>query len=394
MRQTRPPAPRGFTLLEVMLATSLSLLVLAGGITAGVYLQRRGILEERTMETQNASRAARDLLVPALQRAGAGFGRARLNVGGNGALPDQRYAVWVTTNAAFVGDSTFAAPTGVYAGLISDAVEIWDADTSRAVQLNANASCGNNLWDGTNLCANNIVDGGIPASTLAVVTNPEWPTACVGVVGAGRTANSIAWSAGVPSRPALPAGSECSAPNLPADVLGPSGNNESLLIPLNVRAYRVNWKTGRPVLEMDPDGSMGPATYQPLAQDIERIKVRLGLYNPSNLAADAVYFPDTAAGRPGVDQCTNATCWALLPGDAGTVGANETGPGSARDELMRRVRLVEVLITARTLQPDVDAVRAGANGSTTDAEGNPVDGYKRRHVIQRIAPRNFALSGG
>ena len=166
-------------------------------------------------------------------------------------------------------------------------------------------------------------------------------------------------------------------------------------MPLSVRSYRVNWFTGRPVLEMDPDGSAGAATYQPMAQDIERIKVRLGLYTPSAPNNDFLFFPDVAAGRPAVDQCTNSTCWARVPGDdAGVQSASETGPGSARDELMRRVRLVEVLITSRTLQADVDEVNRGANGSTLDEEGNPVDGFKRRHFIQRITPRNFALSGG
>ena len=387
---------RGFTLIEVMIASTLSLLVLAGAITVGVYLQRRGLMEERTMETQNAGRAARDLLVPLLQRAGAGFGKARLNVGGNGAQVDQRYAIWVTTNATFSGDPTFAPPTGVYANRISDALEVWDADSAQATQLANSGACGGKMWDGSKLCANNLVDGGIPANSLSVVTNPALQTACVGVVGVARDSvtRTIAWVAGVPGRP-LPSGSDCSTPALPPNLYGGGGTNETLLMPLSVRAYRVNGFTGNPVLEEDPDGSAGPAAYQPLAQDIERIKVRLGLYNPSNPnVTDFIFFPDATAGRPAVDQCTNATCWARIPGDAGVQGASETGAQSARDELMRRVRLVELSITARTQRPDLAAVEQGANGATLDEEGNPNDGYKRRHFIQRVAPRNFAISGG
>ncbi|MCP3144153.1 PilW family protein [Pyxidicoccus xibeiensis] len=380
---------RGFTLIEMMIASSLSLAVLAGAVTVGVALQRRGILEERTMETQNTSRAARELLIPAMQRAGAGFGKARLNVGGDGAQVDQRYAVWVTTNATFPGDPSFAGPTGVYAGLISDAVEIWDADSARAVQLRSRLACGNAIWDGAQLCAQSVGVNAPPANSLSVVTNPTESTACVGVVGAARTTETIAWTAGAPNQ-TLPAGAPCST-------VAASGNvftgSDSYLMPLNVRAYRVNWRSGRPVLEVDPDGSAGGAGYQPLAQDIERLKVRMGVYNPDLPNNDVVFFPEANAGRPALDACTNATCWSKIPGDAGTVGAAEFGPRSARDELMRRVRLMEVLITARTPQMDVQA--AGADGGTTrDEEGNLVDGFKRRHSLQRIAPRNFAISGG
>ncbi|HZI13287.1 MAG TPA: prepilin-type N-terminal cleavage/methylation domain-containing protein, partial [Myxococcus sp.] len=231
---------RGFTLLEVMIASTLSLLVIAGAVSVGVYLQRRGILEERTMEAQNAGRAARDMLVPAVQRAGAGFGKARLNVGNNGGVLDQRYAVWVTTNAPFTGDSTFAPPTGVYAGLISDALEVWDADSARAVQLrNTDPACAGNVWDGTKVCAYNIpTDGGPASGSLAVVTNPEESTACVGLVGSARSSTTLAWAAGVPGG-SLPSGAPCSTP---ASLGAVFTSGRSLLMPLSVRAYRVNWR--------------------------------------------------------------------------------------------------------------------------------------------------------
>jgi type IV pilus assembly protein PilW len=393
----KPLAPsRGFTLLEVMIASALSLVVITGALTAGVYLQRRGLLEERTMEAQNAGRAARDLLVPALQRAGAGFGKARLNVGGNSGVLDQRYALWVTTNATFSSDSSFSPPSGVYAGLISDALEVWDADSSRAVQLAAAANptaCPSDVWNGTLLCGFDITRTAPPPGTLTVVVNPNASTACVGVVGAARSATTLAWTPGVPGRP-LPSGSACTTAASINEVLGTGAGDDVLLMPLTARAFRVNWRSGAPVLEMDPDGAAGNLPYAPLAQDIERIKIRMGTYNPDQPGNDVVFFPDSTAGRPALDACTNATCWSRVPGDAGTMGPNNVGPGSARDELMRRVRLVELLITSRTARADREAVRLGANGSTLDEEGNPNDGFKRRHFIQRIAPRNFAISGG
>ncbi|MFP2928031.1 PilW family protein [Pyxidicoccus sp. 3LG] len=390
MSQSLPKRSRGFTLLEVMLASTLSLVVLAGALTVGVSLQRRGLLEERTMETQNAVRSARDILVPVVQRAGAGIGKARLNVGGNGVQVDQRYAVWVTTDALFEDDPTFEPPSGVYEDLISDSLEIWDADSTLAVQLSPHADCGGSVWNGNTLCAYNVPDEGLAPGSLSVVTNPEEPTACVGVVGAARSTTTLAWTSGVPGRP-LPVNEPCFAPNtLPAVFTG----KKTLLMPLSVRAYRVNWASGEPVLEMDPDGSAGPGTFQPVARDIERLKVRLGLYNPSLPNQDVSFFPDEAAGRPGVDQCTNATCATRIPGDAGTLSGSDVGERSARDELMRRVRQVELSITARTNQADREVVEQGANGTTMDEEGNPHDGFKRRHFIQRIQPRNFSYSGG
>ncbi len=396
-RQSSLPRSRGFTLIEVMIASSLSLLVLTGAISVGVYLQRRGMMEERTMEVQNAGRAARDLLVPAIQRAGAGFGKARLHIGNLSGQLDQRYAIWVTTNAQFTGDSTFAPPSGVYASRISDAIEIWDADSSRSLPLTK--ACGGGVWNGSAVCTNNTPDSGIPSNSFAVVTHPEAQVACVGVVGATTVGTTISWTAGVPDR-ALPGSSECASNTTAGPPYNPGAPSETLLMPLNVRAYRVNWITGRPVLEEDADGSAGPLTYQPMAQDIERIKVRLGLQDLTNLAAtDFTFFPDAATGNPAVDTCAanaanNTACWARIPGGTTTpMSGTLRGVGSAIDELMRRVRIVELSITARTQQPDIEAVQNGANGSTNDDEGNPVDGYKRRRFIQRVYPRNFALAG-
>lgn len=393
-------APRGFSLIEMMIASTIALLIIVGAVSAGIYLQRRGLLEERTMETQNAGRAARDLLSPAVQRAGAGFGSAPLYLG---APPqDLRYAVSVSSDAGFTGDPTFALPTGTYAGMRSDVLELFEADVARTMRLN---TCGaTDVRTGGNnngpLClerpAPPNTDAGLPASTPVVVTNPQVRAACVGVAEAGRNSggNNLSWTLGAPGASPFPASGPCSGttpvPQVFTDVeAGFNLNNDVLLLPLSARAFRVNWRSGQPVLEMDPDGSLGAQGYQPLSNEIEQLRVRLGV--DLRLDAGLAYYPDPTSNpvRPYVDQCTNATCWShLATVDAGTMGTNDFGPGSARDELMRRVRVVELSITARSALPDSQSALDGG----VDDENNPQDGYKRRHFLIRVAPRNFGIA--
>jgi type IV pilus assembly protein PilW len=400
-------APRGFSLIEMMIASAIALFIIAGAVSAGLLLQRRGLLEERTMETQNAGRAVRDLLSPTIQRAGAGFGSAPLYLGG--APQDLRYAVWATSDAGFTGDPTFALPTGVYTAMSSDVLELFEADVARALRLKG--CSGNDIRRSGNnndpLCleqpAPPDTDAGLPANTPVVVTNPKIRAACVGVAQAGRNTpqpNDLSWTLGAPGASAFPATGPCSGPatgppSAPTSAFYDAEDN--FLLPLSARAYRVNWRSGQPVLEMDPDGSLGPQGYQPLSNEIERLQVRLGVELAPGAAL--VYYPDPSSipARPKLDQCTNATCWSHLTAaaidagtDAGTMGANDYGPGSARDELMRRVRVVELSITARSARPDSQSALDGG----VDDEGNPQDGYKRRHFLIRVAPRNFAIAGG
>ncbi|WP_205507686.1 PilW family protein, partial [Myxococcus vastator] len=95
MKRLRSTTPRGFTLIELMVAASMSMVVLATAIGVSVHLQRRGLLEERIMETQNKGRAARDLMAFGVQRAGAGIGSVSLT---GGRIPsgeaDLFYTVW------------------------------------------------------------------------------------------------------------------------------------------------------------------------------------------------------------------------------------------------------------------------------------------------------------
>lgn len=399
--------PRGFSLIEMMIASTIALVVIAGAVSAGTYLQRRGLLEERTMETQNAGRAARDLFTPAIQRAGEGFGSAPLFLGG--ANTEVRYAVWANTNAG--PSSGFAQPTGVYANLRSDVLEIYEADATRALRMIGCVGSGTDSRLGgvgpicldTPAPAN--TDAGIPAGAPLVLSDPGVRGACVGVAQAARNvpsppavSNNLSWIPGAPAATPFNASSFCTGTGADTSALWIANTDEDpLLLPLASRIFRVNWISGRPVLEMDPDGALGAQEFQQLSEEIERLRVRLGVADLDNPAAPLRYFPDTAAlpPRPAVDQCNNAACWSLIPGDAGTVGANEFGPGSARDELMRRVRVVELLITARSNRPDREALKLlGDAGTTFDDEGNPQDGYKRRHFLIRVTPRNFGYAGG
>jgi type IV pilus assembly protein PilW len=395
--KTASAAPRGFTLLEVMIAATISLLVITAAVMVGAQLQRRGYMEERTVETQNAARAARDLMAMGVQRAGAGVGSLPLAVGTTPAgTADVRYVVWPSTNAQFT-DGTFAQPTGRYAGLVSDALEVWETDPGKMVFLK---ECygGSSSWVGSKLCTSDIPPASLAGRVVAVIS-PEFPSRipiCVGVVSAVDATVSpptdndygLTWTPGVPGSP-LPAGHPCAS--APASPTGTIWATRSYVLPLSARAFRVNWTGGQPTLELDPDGRAGTQGYTAVSRDIEQLKVRMGVLPPDNMTDGGVlFFPSTSPARPALDKCTQATCAAFVTWDAGTLAGDE-GLGSARDELMKRVRLVELDITARSQRLDTAATQRPDGG--VDEDGNLMDGFKRRHSVVRLAPRNFGYSG-
>ncbi len=137
---------RGFTLLEMMVASAISILVLAGALWSAAELQRRGTMEESLMDAQNApahrSRAARERD----QRAGAGMGSAPLVFGQRSTGPDIRYAIAVGTNEPFDGtglfpaDPTFKPPPKAYGTRLSDAVQLWSWTPRRLIPRAAHPS--------------------------------------------------------------------------------------------------------------------------------------------------------------------------------------------------------------------------------------------------------------
>ena len=127
---------RGFTLLELMVASSLSLIVLAAALWSAAELQRRGTFEESLMEAQNTLRAVRELLVVETQRAGMGIGSARMVYNASSA---GRYALIVSPQDPFDGTGWFPrvngdnfvpiSPNAGYAKLRSDAFQVWSWDS-------------------------------------------------------------------------------------------------------------------------------------------------------------------------------------------------------------------------------------------------------------------------
>ncbi|QQR45489.1 prepilin-type N-terminal cleavage/methylation domain-containing protein [Myxococcus xanthus] len=398
MKRLRSTTPRGFTLIELMVAASMSMVVLATAIGVSVHLQRRGLLEERIMETQNKGRAARDLMAFGVQRAGAGIGSVSLTGGRTPAgEADLFYAVWARPQATFPDDATFVPPTN--AALLSDALEVWETDPARMVLLEQCPLPATAAWFEDTLCVGGLPPAFLDNAVIAVVfpgTEDERGWACVGQV-TNLVAEGVEWTPAIPGRPA-PADGNChpDAVTLPESPwLGTREPREGgmYLLPLTSRSYRVNWPGGTPVLEMDADGPMGPAGYTAVSQDIEQLQVRLGVNAPNALPGAPVrFFPDAETGRPSLATCTQATCAAHISWawDPGVPVPPDRGPGSAGDELMRHMRVVELSITARSQRAELTGNEApGAR----DDDGNLRDGYKRRHSVIRLAPRNFAFVG-
>ena len=129
---------RGFTLLEVMIASALGIVVLATGLVVGTQMQKRALFEEQTMMAQVTGRAVKEQLTLDLARAGAGMGNTPLSF-----ADGERSAITVWSrpdltagvpNSSMVADPTFVpAPT---AALVSDAIEIYWGDTGGMVTLN------------------------------------------------------------------------------------------------------------------------------------------------------------------------------------------------------------------------------------------------------------------
>ncbi|WP_426757103.1 PilW family protein [Myxococcus sp. Y35] len=384
--------PRGFTLIELMVAATLSMVVLAAAIGVSVHLQRRGLLEERIMETQNTGRAARDLMAFGVQRAGAGIGSVSLTGGDT----DVFYAVWSRNQATFADDPSFVPPTDP--ALLSDALEVWETDPARMVKLVQCDLPATAAWYEGRLCLGGpppaFLDNAFVAAVFPGTANTRgW--ACVGKV-TNLVADGVEWTPGLPDRPA-PTSGNChpSAATGASPWSGTPRLDEGgmYLLPLFSRGYRVNWPEGRPVLEMDADGPAGPEPYEAVSHDVELLRVRLGVVPPAAPPTDAArFFPDTVTGRPALDTCTQGSCGTHVTWtwDAGVPTPPDRGVGSAGDELMRHVRVVELSITARSQRAELTGNEAPG---ATDDDGNLRDGYKRRHTVVRLAPRNFAFVG-
>lgn len=385
----------GFTLIELMVASAISLGVLAGGLVVTTQLQRRAALEMRNAATLGSLRALQDLVGPEFERAGSGTGSGRLSFG-----TSDKYAIDVKSNVAFASDATFSLPPSTYTSgggnLTSDFIEIWSGDAAQALSV---VRCPSNKVRSTDyICTSSAWPASMVGKNIFAV-NPSKRRGCifeVKAIGGGPSASSIKVS-DAHNVTASPTDSLCDdtfAASADPAVTAFWDSDELLLMPASSRAFRVNWKSGAPALEIDPDGTAETAaSWQVLSRSVEQMKVRFGLVSLAAPSTNLVWYPDATTGTLAPDACPGdatptppAGC--AIPG-AATFNA-AVDESSLRDALMHRVRNVEVIFTARSGAPDADTIVKAGSNFALDEEANRRDGFKRRSFVVRVTPRNFA----
>ncbi len=405
---------RGFTLIELMIAGAMSVVVIAGVLSAGMYLQQQGMKELQLMQAQVAGRASADQLTIDLQTAGLGIGSARVNQGGTNSAS----AIAITTDDPYAADSSFALPTAPYAGAISDSITLMSGDPTVMLSMGCFGSGGGSCSScrfrdafGPEARAATDVPGTLNGQTIVFV-NPALNASCVHQVTGLPGTNRFETSPGRNNNPP-PAGDPCETTSAPFWCTA-----GAYALQLNTVSYRINWKPRvvgqpqRPRLQRDPDGP-GPLPWQDLMWDVEQMTFRLGLTDFTPNINNLTFFPDTVAGRPGLDQCTAGSCpvvpggilpVAVAPAPRADVLAADVG-GDAnlarRLQLERRVRVVEVSLVTRSASADRTREQPlgvrNAQGEwpafRLDEEGFPLDGYSRRRLVFQVTPRNFRLSG-
>ncbi len=383
--------PRGFTLLEAMLSSAMAIVVLAGAVGVSAQLQRRSVFEEQVMQAQVGGRAVKDVMAADLARAGAGMGNSRLRFNdaniirlGINVLNEPDLSVAQPVGAAIFQPDTnrpFALPQGVYAGMASDALQLWWGDVDGAVML---SGCGGGA--GPKVTVGNSLNFCAPASTVypdgflggqVMVLNPTVGEGChvepQTDTGNGFNANPGRGGGGGPS------GHACS--NGMAGMWSTPG---WMAMRTRGSSWRVNWQGGQPVLEYDsPDTAA--VVWEEVSRDVERLKVRQGV-RPV-VGAPLRWYPDAGAGRPAISDCTLAQ---LQPGGVCEVTWLNPAPttlNELRAALQAQVQELEVTLTMRTRRQDIDQ-----NFGTTlpdQGDGWPNDGFKRRIYSFRVVPRNF-----
>lgn len=399
-------ARRGFTLIELMIAGTIGIIIITGVLSAGLYLQQQGLVEMRQVQAQVSVRAAADQISLDLQGAGLGIGSARVNTGGtNGSS-----AITVTTADPFTADGTFAAAAAPYAARVSDSLTVMAGDPAQMVQMGCcgggGPTCGScRFRSGANACAAAPVPVALNGQTLVFV-NPTLNVSCLHEVTGLPSVDRIQTNPGRGNNPPPP-GDPCEEAS--ATFWCTAG---AYALQLSTVSYRVNWapravgQPQRPRLQRDPDGP-GPAPWEDVMWDVEQMTVRVGVVDFTN-ANNLRFYPDAAAGRPAIDQCTAATCpvqGGVITGPGVPAGnpvtlANDVVAGGGlsatmanRVQLERRVRLVEVTLLTRSSSVTRERIEPLGAGFRLDPEGLPLDGYARRRLTFQITPRNFRLAG-
>ncbi|HUM10612.1 MAG TPA: prepilin-type N-terminal cleavage/methylation domain-containing protein [Myxococcaceae bacterium] len=385
---------RGFTLMEVMVASAMGMVVLTATLSVGLQLQRKAFLEQQTSLIQGGTQAVAEFFGPMLQRAGEGMGNARVNLGGT----TFTYAIQVTSADPFNGFPNFSPPPPSYADRLSDSLQLRWGDPTAVVPL---ASCALSGADGgtggfsrenAGLCTATQATA-LDAGTPVFVVNPDLPEACSQIV----TGPSGSGTPGVhaPTLPAAPYPNSNDAPAGDGCALGGAlfATQRTVVMPAGGVTFRVNWNSGEPVLEFTNRAPPLPTdTWTELSRDVEQMTVALGV---RDLNADAgvplTWFPG-ADGGVSIDQCVgmSPTGGCAVPGGMGPPALDPT----AWDALMRRVRAVEVRLVARSVRRERPGVAAPDSGVfARDEVGNPDDGFIRRTLVLTLAPRNYQLAG-
>ncbi len=371
---------RGFSLLELLIAAGIGLVVISGAVVGGIYMQQQALDQQQRMFAQQSVRAAQDLISDELRRAGGGFGNGRVVTGST-----RQTAITVVTDDAFASDSTFTPPTGQYASMVSDSLTTLTGTAdgtmgTRCCAAGGSGCSGCYIRSGSNACVEG-AEADLPGNPV-IYANPNTNVYCLHRVSSVSGTTSLATSAGF-GLSTVPATDPC------GDLASAFWCNSNTTVQrAGGASFRVNWKDGRPRLQMDPDGNNPAQTYQDILWDVEQLSFRFGLENLA-VPGTIVWFPEGGTPRLPLDQCPSNPANCPVPG--GTNG-NDSGL-TLLEQLHRRVRLVEVRLVVRS--PQVDRKLVAKNGSLfqLDTDGNPRDGYQRRNYTFQVAPRNLRLVG-
>lgn len=387
---------RGVTLVELLVSATVGLIVIGGVTSASLGMQAVSVRQQQSMNAQQALRAAADLLSTELQKAGAGLGNARLGLGGS----VTQSPIHVVSADAFATDTSFALPVAEYAAFASDSVLIHSGRTAGLVQLGCCAglvgSCGGSCSYRTAgvSCMSVVPPATLTSNTRIVYANRTLGVACAHTVSAASTSPLLTTAPGLSTLGVAAVGTPCAESSALWCTAGTTA------MPLESVGLRVNWKPvvnggpQRPRLQLDPDGPFGPAAWQDVLWDVERLQVRLMIDDLSAPGA-VTWFPDAAAGRPALDACTTSNPLCAVPGgvDArdAALGVGLLVNDALRAQLLRRLRGVEVTLTSRSLSFEPSKVVRVGSQFALDAEGLPRDGYTRRRLVFHATPRNFGL---
>ncbi|NNB86069.1 PilW family protein [Corallococcus exiguus] len=392
---------RGFTLLEMMIASALGVIVITTGLVVGTQMQKRALFEEQTMTAQVTGRTVKDVLVADVWRAGVGMGNTPIAF----AVDDERSAITVWHRAdlttgvlpAMPADVTFVqAPTAAQA---SDALQLYWGETNGSITLAPCVVGGGNFRNGNTFCA-------LPEASVALVT-PSGPTLAVMASGGRRMACPVNITAVAPGAPGSTStittdGTDQSTACIDGAAAWnpPTGLAEDVVNWMAMRlggvAYRVNWRNNIPTLEYRP---VGEANWLPLSRDVEQLTVREGLIDFNNPDNALQWFPNEgmlpvpAQAHPAISECTlakydtNECSLGLLEADGSAVVKPPTDL-DLRKRLRQRVRQLEVTLVIRTRRSNQEAIQPGL-----DEEGFVRDGYSRRRFTFTVEPRNFMSVG-